>query len=57
VAVMAVLAGLWAVEAAGGPAVRPPRALADWARRVGLSRWLVIGLVAATAYAVLRNLS
>ena len=57
VAVLAVLAGLWAVEAAGGPAVRPPRALADWARRVGLSRWLVIGLVAATAYAVLRNLS
>jgi len=57
VAVLAGLTGLWAVEAAGGPAVCPPRALVDWARRVGLSRWLVIGLVAATAYAVLRNIS
>ncbi len=57
VAVLIGLTGLWAVQAAGGPAVRPPRALADWARRVGTSRWLVLGVLAATAYAVLRNLS
>jgi len=56
VAVLAVLTALWAVAAAGGPKVRPPRALADWAGRVGATRWLVIGLVVATAYAVLRNL-
>ena len=57
VAVLAVLTALWGVAAAGGPAVRPPRVLAEWAGRVGATRWLVIGLVVATAYAVLRNLS
>jgi hypothetical protein len=56
VAVLAALTGLWGMAAGGGPRVRPPRALAAWARRVGATRWLVIGLVVATGYAVLRNL-
>jgi hypothetical protein len=56
VAVLVVLTALWGVAAAGGPSVRPPRVLADWAGRVGATRWLVIGLVMATVYAVLRNL-
>ena len=57
VAVLAVLTVLWGVAAVGGPKVRPPQALAAWAGRVGATRWLLIGLVVATGYAVLRNLS
>lgn len=56
VALLAVLTALWGLAAAGGPRVRPPRALAAWAGRLGATRWLVIGLVVATGYAVLRNL-
>ena len=56
VAVLGVLTVLWGVAAAGGPRVRPPRALAEWTGRVGATRWLVIGLIVATGFAVLRNL-
>ena len=56
VAVLAVLTVLWGMAAAGGPRVRPPQALAEWAGRVGTTRWLVIGLVVSTGYAVLRDL-
>lgn len=56
VAVLAGLTALWAVAAAGGPTVRPLRVLADWAGRVGATRWLLIGLIVAAAYTMLRNL-
>jgi hypothetical protein len=56
VAVLAVLTVLWGLAAAGGPRVRPPRAWAAWAGRIGATRWLVVGLIVAISYAVLRNL-
>jgi hypothetical protein len=51
-----VLGVLWAVEAAGGPAVRLPRALSMRLQRVPVSLWLVAALVAAVAYTLARNL-
>jgi hypothetical protein len=53
---MGVLGVLWAVEAAGGPAVRLPRSLAERLCGVRLSYWLVIGLIVAVAYTLVRNL-
>jgi Protein of unknown function (DUF2752) len=54
--IMGVLGVLWAVEAAGGPAVRLPRSLAERLRGVRLSYWLVIGLIVAVVYTLVRNL-
>ena len=54
--IMGVLGVLWAVEAAGGPAVRIPRSLAERLRAVRLSHWLVIGLIVAVVYTLVRNL-
>jgi Protein of unknown function (DUF2752) len=56
VAVLLVLSLLWTVELLGGPAVRPPRALARRLALVPTSAWLVLGGLGAVAYAVLRNL-
>ncbi|MFT4296259.1 MAG: DUF2752 domain-containing protein [Micropruina sp.] len=50
-AVLAGLGALWTVEALGGPAVRPPRAL----RWTSGRWWLLIGVV-ALVFAVVRNL-
>jgi len=50
--VLAVLGALWTVEAVGGPAVRPPRALRWSAGRW----WLVVGLL-ALGFALWRNLT
>jgi hypothetical protein len=54
--ILGVLGSLWAVEAAGGPAVRLPRPLAERLRRVRLTQWLVLGLVVAVTYTFARNL-
>ena len=54
--IMGVLGVLWTAEAAGGPAVRIPRSLAERLRGVRLSHWLVIGLIVAVAYTLVRNL-
>jgi hypothetical protein len=54
--VLGVLGTAWAIEAAGGPAFRLPRAISGPLRRVGRDRWLLIGLGAAVIYTVLRNL-
>ncbi|GAA3610742.1 DUF2752 domain-containing protein [Microlunatus ginsengisoli] len=54
--VVTILGLLWIVEAAGGPKVRPPRRIADRLVRVHPTRWLVIGLIVAAVYTVLRNL-
>jgi Protein of unknown function (DUF2752) len=51
-----VLGVLWAVEAAGGPAVRLPRALLVRLLRVPASHWLIAALVAAVVYTLARNL-
>ena len=57
VAVLAVLAGCWTIELAGGPAVRPPERI-QHASPAGIgSTGIDAGrVVIALAYAVLRNL-
>ena len=54
--VVTVLGGLWILEALGGPKFRPPRRVADRLVRVHPTTWLIVGLVVATIYTVLRNL-
>lgn len=55
-AVLTVLGVLWTVEAAGGPAVRLPRAWAAGAQAVHPTRWLLLGLGVAVAFVLVRNL-
>jgi hypothetical protein len=55
-AVLSVLGALWTVEALGGPKVRPPQHLAERLRRVHPTRRLVIVMLLAVAYTVVRNL-
>ena len=54
--ILGVLGALWAVEAAGGPAVRLPRPLAEGLRRVHPTHWLWAALVVAVVYTLARNL-
>jgi hypothetical protein len=54
--VLGVLGTVWAIEVAGGPALRLPRAISQPLRRVGRDRCLLIGLGGAVLYTVLRNL-
>jgi hypothetical protein len=54
--ILGVLGTLWTVEAAGGPAMRLPRPLADRLRRVSPTQWLTVGLLAAVIYTLARNL-
>ena len=54
--VLTVLGVLWSVEALGGPAVRLPARAAARAARVHPTQWLVLGLVVAAAFVLLRNL-
>jgi hypothetical protein len=53
--VLGLLGVLWAVEAAGGPAIRLPRSLATWLRRVRAGQWLALGLAVAVIYTIARN--
>jgi hypothetical protein len=55
-AILGVLAVVWAVEAVGGLAFRLPRPLSERLRRVHPMRWLVIGLLVAVIYTIARNL-
>lgn len=50
------VAGIWIVEALGGPKVRPPARLAPLLRRMTATRWLIAGLAFSVAYLLLRNL-
>ena len=54
--IVGVLGGVWTVEAAGGPAVRLPRRLAERLRRIRPAQWLVVGLLVALIYTITRNL-
>ena len=54
--VLGLLGVLWAVEAAGGPAIRPPRSLAAQLCRVRLGQWLALGLAVTVLYTIARNL-
>lgn len=55
--VVGVLGLLWAVEVAGGLAVRPPRMVSSVLRRVPSLVWLGAGLTLAALYTVVRNLA
>lgn len=54
--VLVVLGVLWSSEALGGPVVRLPRRWSGRLRAVHPTRRLVVVLVAAVAYTLLRNL-
>ncbi len=54
--ILGVLGALWTVEAAGGPAVRLPRPLAERLRRLRPTQWLALGLLVALIYTIARNL-
>jgi hypothetical protein len=54
--ILSTLGALWAVEAAGGPAVRLPGAIAERLRRVRANQWLAAALVVAVVYTLARNL-
>jgi hypothetical protein len=56
VAVLATLTVLWAIEVAGGPAVRPPRWLRKRLQQVPVMTWPLLAGGLAVAYTVLRNL-
>lgn len=53
---LVALAVVWAVELAGGPAVRPPRGAAGRLRQVPAMAWLLLALLLAVVCTVLRNL-
>jgi Protein of unknown function (DUF2752) len=55
--VLGLLGVLWAVEAAGGPAIRLPRSFATtWLRRIRAGQWLAVGLAIAVIYTIARNM-
>ncbi len=54
--VLTVVGALWIVEAAGGPRLRLPGAIRARMSTVRPTAWLLVGLVSAAAYTVLRNL-
>ena len=54
--VLGALAVVWAIEIAGGPAARPARSLTKRLQQVPAVAWLLIALVLAVVYTVLRNL-
>jgi hypothetical protein len=54
--VLAALAALWAIELAGGPAVRLPRGVTRRLPQLPALVWAVLALLIAVAYTVLRNL-
>jgi hypothetical protein len=56
IALLGVVGALWAVEALGGPAVRPPAGLRRRLLRTTPTQRLVVVLIGAVVYTVLRNL-
>jgi Protein of unknown function (DUF2752) len=54
--IFGTLGALWAVEAAGGPAVRLPGPFAERLRRLRANHWLAAALVVAVVYTFARNL-
>ena len=55
-AALGVLAVLWSIEVAGGPAVRPPRRLTKPLQQVPAVAWPILAGGLAVAHTVLRNL-
>ena len=53
--VLALIGAAWLTELAGGPRIRGPRSLRRRLAAVRPNQWLVVGVVAAVAYTVLRN--
>jgi hypothetical protein len=56
VAALVALAVLWAIEVAGGPAVRPPRRLQERLRQIPAVAWPLLVGALTVAYTVVRNL-
>jgi hypothetical protein len=56
ITVLGALAVVWAIEIAGGPAARPARSLTKRLQQVPGVAWLLLSLLIAVVYTVLRNL-
>jgi len=54
--VLGALAVVWAIEVAGGPAMRPPRRMKKRLQQVPTPAWPLVALVLAVLYTVFRNL-
>ena len=54
--VLGALAVVWAIEVAGGPAIRPPRRMTKRLQQVPTPAWPLLALLLAVLYTVLRNL-
>lgn len=54
--VLGALAVAWAIEVAGGPAIRPPRRMTKRLQQVPTPAWPLLALLLAVLYTVLRNL-
>jgi uncharacterized protein DUF2752 len=54
--VLGALAVVWAIEVAGGPAIRPPRRMTKRLQQVPTPAWLLLALLLAVVCTVLRNL-
>ncbi len=55
-ALLPILASIWAVELLGGPRLRPPTAVVRRLRRIHPTRWLIFALLIGVVYTVSRNL-
>jgi len=56
VTVLGALAVVWAIEVAGGPAIRPPRRMTKRLKQVPAPAWPLLALLLAVLYTGLRNL-
>ena len=53
---LGLLGAVWAIEVAGGPAIRAPRAISDRLRRLPRIIWVLVAVVVAVGYTLARNL-
>ena len=56
VVVLGILGVIWAIQVAGGPTIRVPRAMSDGLRRLPRMTWVVVAVVVAVGYTLVRNL-
>jgi hypothetical protein len=53
---LGLLGAVWAIEVAGGPAIRAPRSVSDRLRRVPRITWILVAVVLTVGYSLARNL-
>ena len=53
---LGLLGAVWAIEVAGGAALRAPRSVSDRLRRVPRITWILVAVVLTVGYTLARNL-